>query len=305
MKRILLSLTGTLLSFTIFAQTRIDVEAPRTVEFGKTFNIVFVIEGEESPINFQWNAPEGFDTVWGPSKGNSTNVSIVNGQTTKSAKTTITYVLAPIQTGTFSMGEASARVNGRTIYSEDIIVEVVAEGAMIEEEAIAEEVETVEMPRLYDVQNTFFNMAFGGIYSEQTIKNNVGRRGSYESISDRGSFKEVVFRSVDFAGQTWDNAAFRINGSGLFYMFQVFSTYDYNEEQKATDRFFSLLDRLEKKYTITQSTDDYALFEGANGVSLVLFLTESQRYSDRYFVSLQYYHRDLYKGVLAAQDDEL
>lgn len=218
----------------------------------------------------------------------------------------MTYVLLPIKTGTFAMGEASAKIKGQTIYSEDIIVEVVPRVSVIEEEPQVGIVEPVtEVPASYDVQNTFFNMIFGHYYSPQTIQNNVGNRGSFKSVSDRGSFKEVLFKSVDFAGYTWDNAYFRINTSGHFFMFQVYSSYDYNEEQKATDRFYSLLDRLEKKYRITQSTDDYALFEGANGVSVVLFLTEDQSYSNRYLVSLQYYHRSLYKGVLDAQDSEL
>ena len=96
------------------------------VEVGKAFNVVFIVEGEHSPSDFHWSAPEGIDVQWGPQKGTSTNVSIINGHTTKSAKTTMTYVLVASRTGTFQMGKATAKVGGNSISSKNFMVEVVA-----------------------------------------------------------------------------------------------------------------------------------------------------------------------------------
>lgn len=130
MKRTLISLAAVVLTaISALAQTRIDVQAPNMVEVGKAFNVVFVVEGEHSPSDFQWSAPEGIDVQWGPQKGTSTSVSIVNGHTSKSSKTTMTYVLVPSRTGTFQMGKATAKVSGNTISSKNFMVEVVASGA--------------------------------------------------------------------------------------------------------------------------------------------------------------------------------
>lgn len=130
-KRTLISLVAAMLTaVSALAQTRIDVQAPNMVEEGKTFNVVFVVEGEHSPSDFQWSAPEGMEVRWGPQKGTSTSVSIVNGHTTKSSKTTMTYVLMPTRTGTFQMGKATAKVGGNAISSKSFMVEVVASGAV-------------------------------------------------------------------------------------------------------------------------------------------------------------------------------
>lgn len=130
-KRTLISLVAAVLTaVSALAQTRIDVQAPNMVEEGKTFNVVFVVEGEHSPSDFQWSAPEGMEVRWGPQKGTSTSVSIVNGHTTKSSKTTMTYVLMPTRTGTFQMGKATAKVGGNAISSKSFMVEVVASGAV-------------------------------------------------------------------------------------------------------------------------------------------------------------------------------
>ena len=129
-KRTLISLVAAvLMAVPALAQSRIDVQAPNMVEEGKTFNVVFVVEGEHSPSDFQWSAPEGMEVRWGPQKGTSTSVSIVNGHTTHSSKTTMTYVLMPTRTGTFQMGKATAKVSGNTISSKSFMVEVVANGA--------------------------------------------------------------------------------------------------------------------------------------------------------------------------------
>ncbi|MBP5636401.1 MAG: BatD family protein [Bacteroidales bacterium] len=130
MKRTIISaLLAAAAAISALAQTRIDVQAPNMVEEGKAFNVVFVVEGEHSPSDFRWSAPEGIDVQWGPQKGTSTSVSIVNGHTSKSSKTTMTYVLVASRTGTFQMGKATAKVSGNTISSKNFMIEVVASGA--------------------------------------------------------------------------------------------------------------------------------------------------------------------------------
>ena len=130
MKRRLIALVFALLAaLSALAQTSISVQAPNMVEVGKPFNIAFIMEGEHLASDFQWTAPEGMELVWGPQSGTSTSMSIVNGKSTKTARTTMTYVVKAERTGTFQMGKATAKVKGNTISSKNFMVEVVASGA--------------------------------------------------------------------------------------------------------------------------------------------------------------------------------
>lgn len=113
-----------------FAQkTSIRVEAPNLVSSDEQFNVTFIIEGENAPSGFEWSPGDAFSVVWGPQKGSSTSVSIVNGKRSKSSQTTYTYVLMPRSAGTFSIPPAVATVKGEKISSSPRTVEVVSGGA--------------------------------------------------------------------------------------------------------------------------------------------------------------------------------
>ena len=129
MKKFIAVISALLWALTSLAQSTISVQAPNMVEVGKPFNVVFLIEGEHSPSDFQWSTPEGMELLWGPQTGTTTSVSIVNGKTSKSNRTTMTYVVKPERTGTFQMGKATAKVKGSPISSKNFMVEVVASGA--------------------------------------------------------------------------------------------------------------------------------------------------------------------------------
>lgn len=129
MKRLLLILTLPLLAVMASAQSTIKVEAPNLVSVDEQFRVTFVIEGESRPSDFQWSAGEDFQLVWGPQKGSSTSISIVNGKSTKSVQNTFTYILLPKKAGSFRLPAATASVGGNTITSRAASVEVVSSGA--------------------------------------------------------------------------------------------------------------------------------------------------------------------------------
>ena len=126
MKRILAILILCAAALTLHAQSSIRVDAPNLVASSEQFNVTFVIEGEDSPTDFQWNPGEDFQLVWGPQKGSSRSVTIVNGKRTTSSQTTFTYVLMPKKEGKFTLPGATAKVGGREIASSGITVEVVS-----------------------------------------------------------------------------------------------------------------------------------------------------------------------------------
>ena len=110
-------------------QNSIQVQVPNVVAADEQFNVTFIIEGEHAPSDFSWSPGEDFKLVWGPQKGTSTSISIINGKKTRSSQTTYTYILMPKSTGAFTLPAASATVKGDRISSGRVTVEVVSNGS--------------------------------------------------------------------------------------------------------------------------------------------------------------------------------
>ena len=117
-----------LLVFPAAAQPTLRVEAPNLVAVDEQFNVTFIIEGENAPSDFSWEPGSDFQLVWGPQKGSSTSISIVNGKKSRSSQTTYTYVLLPRAAGSFQLPEAHATVKGSPLVSKRVLVEVVSDG---------------------------------------------------------------------------------------------------------------------------------------------------------------------------------
>ena len=115
--------------FTSGAQNSIKVNVQNLVALDEQFNISFIIEGEGKVSSFEWSPGEDFQLVWGPQKGTSSSISIINGKKTQSSQTTYTYVLMPRKTGTFTLPEATATIKGETINSKRVSIQVVGNGA--------------------------------------------------------------------------------------------------------------------------------------------------------------------------------
>jgi tetratricopeptide (TPR) repeat protein len=116
---ILLAATG------LRAQSAIRVEVHNIVELSERFNVVFVVEGDHSPSDFQWEAGEDFNVIWGPQRGTSSSIQIINGKTTRSSQTSYTYILQARRTGTFTLAPATAKVRGDEIRSRAVSIQVV------------------------------------------------------------------------------------------------------------------------------------------------------------------------------------
>ena len=108
-----------------WAQPSIRVEVHNIVELQERFNLVFVVEGEHAPSDFQWEPGEDFSLVWGPQKGSSTSIQMVNGKTTRSSQTSYTYILQARKTGAFTLPAAVAKVKGTEIRSRAVTIQVV------------------------------------------------------------------------------------------------------------------------------------------------------------------------------------
>lgn len=122
MKRIL-ALLLLLSAWTGMAQT-LKLEGPRVVAMDETFRIVFTADARMS--DFEWPGTDDFDVVWGPQKGSMSSTNIINGKRTSTHQETVTYLLQPKKTGTFTIAAASANVDKNAVTSSTIQIEVVA-----------------------------------------------------------------------------------------------------------------------------------------------------------------------------------
>jgi len=129
MKRTLAIICALITAAAAWAQSTIKVEVHNIVELSERFNVVFVVEGEHSPSDFTWTPGDDFSLVWGPQKGTSTSISMVNGKTTRSTQVSYTYILQAKRTGSFTLPAASAKVKGKDISSQPVTVRVVDNGS--------------------------------------------------------------------------------------------------------------------------------------------------------------------------------
>jgi tetratricopeptide (TPR) repeat protein len=126
MRKLLSIITFFVVTVTAFAQSSIGVKAPNLVASDEQFNVTFTINGSNKPSDFNWDPGEDFQLVWGPQKGYSSNVQIINGKRSGYSQSTYTYVLIPQKTGTFYLPQATATVKGKTIFSVKYEIKVAA-----------------------------------------------------------------------------------------------------------------------------------------------------------------------------------
>ncbi|MCM1503325.1 MAG: BatD family protein [Bacteroidales bacterium] len=138
MKKLLSAIILAAVSAAAFAQSALRVEAPNVVAANEQFNVTFIYEGDENISDFQWNAGDDFQLVWGPQTGRSTSIQIINGKRTKSSQVTYTYILLPKRTGTFAILPATAKVKGKEISSSAASVEVVGDNSSSGEQSGSE-----------------------------------------------------------------------------------------------------------------------------------------------------------------------
>ena len=89
MKKFVTSILFLALAVVASAQSSIQVQVHNVVSVDEDFRVVFVIEGENSASDFNWECPEDFDLLIGPMESSSRRASIINGKRTSSR--TVSY----------------------------------------------------------------------------------------------------------------------------------------------------------------------------------------------------------------------
>lgn len=104
------------------AQT-LTLEAPNVVAAGEPFRVVFTADGSVS--DFDWAPPAGLTLMWGPQKGSSSSITIINGKRESSHTTSYTYLFTAEAKGTYTIPAATCKVGGKQCTSNSATVEVV------------------------------------------------------------------------------------------------------------------------------------------------------------------------------------
>lgn len=128
LRHFMLVLSLLMLSWAASAQVSFTVDAPALTALGRPFNVAFTIDAEPEQNSFK--APEfeeNFDVVAGPSTSVGRSMQFINGKQSSSYNYTITYALMPRESGTFTIGSASVKVDGKTYTTRPMLVEVIAE----------------------------------------------------------------------------------------------------------------------------------------------------------------------------------
>mgnify|MGYP003289149768 CR=1 FL=1 len=128
LRHFMLVLSLLMLSWAASAQVSFTAKAPTLTPLGQPFNVAFTIDAEPEQNSFK--APEfeeNFDVVAGPSTSVGRSMQFINGKQSSSYNYTITYALMPRESGTFTIGSASIKVEGKTYTTRPMLVEVIAE----------------------------------------------------------------------------------------------------------------------------------------------------------------------------------
>ena len=125
MRKLFLSAILILSTFVMLAQTSIQVQTHKVVAEDEKFNVTFVIDGKVDVSDFSWEPGADFQLLWGPQRGQSSSIQIVNGKTTRSSQTSFSYILRPLKTGRFTLPRARVHVDGKEIVSKAETIEVV------------------------------------------------------------------------------------------------------------------------------------------------------------------------------------
>jgi tetratricopeptide (TPR) repeat protein len=101
-------------------------EVEPVVHVGENFRLRYVLNTTDIDRFTLGNIPDDIDVLIGPNRSTSISMVNINGQSKTTQTLTLTYVLSATKTGKFTIPAASAVVEGETIKSEPLTVQVIA-----------------------------------------------------------------------------------------------------------------------------------------------------------------------------------
>lgn len=100
-------------------------EAPNVVKSGQRFRLTYTVNTKAE--NFEPPNIQNFNILAGPSRSTSQNVSVINGQRTRTYQLQFTFVLEANKAGEFTISPAKIQVDGKTYKSKPLKIEVIGQ----------------------------------------------------------------------------------------------------------------------------------------------------------------------------------
>ena len=126
-RHFLLVLALLMTSWVASAQVSFTVDAPALTAMGQPFRVAFTVDAQPEDGSFKAPSFSDFDVLAGPSVSTGHSVQFINGKQSSSYNCTYTYVLMPRENGTYTIGSASIRVDGKSYTTKSLPIEVITE----------------------------------------------------------------------------------------------------------------------------------------------------------------------------------
>jgi len=110
-----------------WGQVSFTVDAPALTALGQPFRVEFSVDAEPERDSFKAPSFEGFEVLAGPSVSTGHSIQFVNGKQSSSFNCSYTFVLLPSESGTYTIGSASIKVDGKSYTTKPLPIEVIAE----------------------------------------------------------------------------------------------------------------------------------------------------------------------------------
>lgn len=124
MKRIILYVLLVLCFKALSAdEVTFKVDAPKVVELGQQFRLTYSINTVIQ--NFYEPDIDNFIILVGPSRSESSNISIINGKMSRTHNLQYTYILQATKEGSFTISPATIKVDGKVYKSNELEIEVI------------------------------------------------------------------------------------------------------------------------------------------------------------------------------------
>ena len=107
----------------ISQQVNFTMEAPKVVELGEQFRLAFTLNAKGQ--NLKLPELSDFEVLMGPSTSQSSSFQIINGVSSQSVSFSYLFILKAKKDGRFTINPASINVNGTTVSSNSLTIEVV------------------------------------------------------------------------------------------------------------------------------------------------------------------------------------
>lgn len=125
--RLILSLLAVVCMWaSAFADEKVsfDVNVKMIVATGEAFKVEFALNASPDKNSFTPPDFSEFDVLAGPATSSGHSMQFINGSMSKSVSYTITYVLLPRESGTFTIGSAAIKVDGKRYTTRPTQIEV-------------------------------------------------------------------------------------------------------------------------------------------------------------------------------------